>query len=152
MAVKKKLSVKNLSEGELIKVVHQLSLLDRDKPYKIYVLDAKKFRTTKLNRYYWGVVLDTVSKRTGYHVEELHEMFKAKFALRTRFSLDPDIMSVKHERAIIEEYPQSTKMMSNIQFMEYFEKIRTWFAEVFQEHIPLPNEMTEEQYIEAYDR
>lgn len=147
MAVKKKLSVKNLSDEELTKVVRQLSLLDRDKPYNIYVVDGKKFRTGNQNKYYWGVVIDTVSKRTGYEPEELHEMFKAKFALRTRFSLN-----AFKEQTIVEEFPQSTKMMSTIEMTNYIDKIRAWFAEVFKENIPLPNEMTEEQYIEAYDR
>lgn len=152
MAVKKKLTVKDLSEESLVKIVTQLSLLDRDQPYNIYVTDGKKFRTGAQNKYYWGVVLDIVSKRTGYQADELHEMFKQKFALKTRFSLDPTIMSVHLKNAIVEEFPQSTKMMSTKDFTDYLDKIIQWFAEVFQEQIPKPNEMTEEQYIEAYER
>ena len=33
-------------------------------------------RTIPQNAYYWGVVLKTISKETGYTSEELHEFFK----------------------------------------------------------------------------
>lgn len=149
MAVKKKISVDNLNPSSIAKICRELAAMDTDNPYRIYIADNKelKTRTIKLNKYYWGVVIDTVANRTGYEPEELHEMFKKKFALKTRFSLN----GFKTD-TIVEEFPQSTKMMSNVEFINYYEKIRRWFAEIFKENIPLPNEMTEEQMINAYER
>lgn len=150
MAVKKKVQVRNLNDDSLTKIVTQLSLLDRDKPYNVYVTDGKKFRTGQQNKYLWGVVYYTISQRTAYDPEELHEMFKQKFALRTRFNFD--LPELRSKPVLVEEFPQSTKMMSTKEFSDYVDKIIKWYWELFQEHIPKPNEMTEEQYIEAYER
>lgn len=147
MAVKKKISIDNLNPSSITKIVRELSALDFDQSYTIYICNKRKFRTGNQNKYYWGVVISTVANRTGYEVEELHEMFKKKFALRTRFSFNGYA-----DNTIVEEFPQSTKMMNTKEFGDYVDKIIRWFDENFHEHIPAPNEMTEEQMINAYER
>lgn len=42
----------------------------------------KKTRSNQQNRYYWGVVLPTISEATGHTVDELHEIFKGMFLPR----------------------------------------------------------------------
>ena len=44
-----------------------------------YVELKRETRSNPQNRYYWGVVIDTLSKELGYEPEEMHEILKYKF-------------------------------------------------------------------------
>ena len=70
-------------------------------------------RTIPQNAYYWGVVLKTISKETGYTPEELHEFFK-------RIYLKKEIVigGKTYETSI------STRKLKTDQFSEYIEKIK----------------------------
>ena len=70
-------------------------------------------RTIPQNAYYWGVVLKTISKETGYTSEELHEFFK-------RIYLKKEIVigGKTYETSI------STRKLKTDQFSEYIEKIK----------------------------
>ena len=73
-------------------------------------------RTIPQNAYYWGVVLKTISKETGYTSEELHEFFKRIF--------------LKKEIVIggkVYEISISTRKLKKDQFSEYIEMIKAIF-------------------------
>lgn len=86
------------------------------------------------------MVYKTLSDATGYEVEEIHEMCKVKFSLRTSFDL--------HGGELL-EVPMSTRMMDTKQMSEYIDKIREWAATKLTLHIPQPNEVTDEAFIES---
>jgi hypothetical protein len=70
-------------------------------------------RTIPQNAYYWGVVLKTISKETGYTSEELHEFFKRIFLKK-----EIVIGGKTYETSI------STRKLKTDQFSEYIEKIK----------------------------
>ena len=70
-------------------------------------------RTIPQNAYYWGVVLKTISKETGYTSEELHEFFKRIFLKK-----EIVIGGKAYETSI------STRKLKKDQFSEYIEKIK----------------------------
>lgn len=86
------------------------------------------------------MVYKTISDATGYDVEELHEMLKVKFALRTSFNL--------FEGELVEA-PMSTRMMDTKQMTEYIDKIILWAKEKLTLHVSSPNEITDEHFIES---
>lgn len=78
----------------------------------------KKARTSQQNRYYFGIVLKVVSLKTGYTVEELHDVFKLKFN-----------STFKKLGSMEERIPQSTASLKTDAFSEYIENIKRFAAE-----------------------
>ena len=76
-----------------------------------YTIDIKKRwdRTWQQNRYYWGVVLYTLSKETGNSTQELHYFFKNRFIYS-------------------DEWLPSSKELSKDEFAEYVQKIIDYSA------------------------
>ena len=91
-------------------------------------------RSQQQSRFYWGVVLATLSEHTGYRPEELHELMKAKFNTRTVSEADEagDIVDV-------EEWSGSTTALSTPAFSRYVDAIRTWAATELGCVIPDPS-------------
>ena len=46
---------------------------------ELVVRKHKAQRTSKANRYYWGVVIHLLSEHTGYEPDEMHEVLAFKF-------------------------------------------------------------------------
>jgi len=91
-------------------------------------IEIKKFRknrTDAQNRYYWGVVIDILSKHTGYEPEEMHDAIKIKF------------MPVERAGLIA---GKSTARLTTIEFMELIERVQRWAAQDLQCYIPDPGE------------
>jgi hypothetical protein len=93
---------------------------------EVVIRKYKSKRSNEQNSYYWGVVLDILSKHTGYESDEMHEILKFKF-LRKRINNDV-------------EYVQSTTKLNTAEMEEYLEKVRRWAATELSCNIPLPNE------------
>lgn len=53
-------------------LTHEPLMVVKVKPYK-------ETRSSEANRYYWGLLLKSISSHTGDDVDSLHEFFKAKF-------------------------------------------------------------------------
>lgn len=87
-------------------------------------------RSLNQNAYYWGVIIDMISKYLGYFPDEMHEILKRKF-------LPSRSIQLKDEEIII---PESTSRLDSVQFEDYLEAIRTWAATDLNMSIPLPNE------------
>ena len=91
-------------------------------------------RSPQANAYYWGVVLHALSEYTGYTVDELHDICKAKF-------LPKKLAISKSNGEIVDEYVLggSTRSLNTNDFYEYVERVRQWAAEL-DCYIPDPNE------------
>lgn len=97
-----------------------------------YTLSVERFvpkRSSKANRYYWGVVLDRLSEHTGYHPNELHAHFKKELlGVQTKqIVLQDEHGEVKHEGLIEVE---TTTTMDTHDFYLYVEQIRQIAAEL----------------------
>ncbi len=118
-------------------VCKSLKALSGEMDIRVFVLNRKPVRSYSQNRYYWGVVLRHLEEHTGIDKEDLHELMKHRFNLRTL-----DIGGK------IYEFGGSTKGLDKKGFSEYIEKIRLWAEQEMGCRIPAPNEMDEEQILE----
>ena len=61
-------------------IAEHLSLIDTEECY----IDIKpsKIRNTAQNNYYWSILRD-FGKQVGYHPEEMHEVIKSHFKIKT---------------------------------------------------------------------
>lgn len=81
----------------------------------VIIKKAKKIRSNKQNKYYWGVIIKTLGEFTGYEPEEMHNALKWKF-LKIE---NNNLLSVR-----------STAKLSTLEFMNYIEQIIRFAAEL----------------------
>ena len=94
-------------------------------------IEVKKFRknrTDAQNRYYWGCVVDILSRSVGLEPEEVHDYIKRRF-LPVRSEAFGEIVSGK-----------STARLTTLEFMELIERVQRWAAQDLQCYIPDPSE------------
>lgn len=121
---------------------------------KTYQLDIKvynKNRSVSQNSYYWGCVLEIISRDTGeVNKDRLHNLFKWKFSPRIEIKIAPktqmselfdqDTGEVFGEPQTVNELvPMDTSEMNTIEFEEYLENIRVFMATEYGITIPLPD-------------
>ena len=92
---------------------------------EVIIRKPRTKRSDVQNSYYWGVVIELLSKELGYDKDEMHEILKYKF-------LQSNAMGMP--------YIKSTTKLSTGEFEEYLSKIKQWAAEFLNINIPLPNE------------
>ena len=98
----------------------------REKPFRI--VDIKRKRSLNQNDYYW-VCLTLLGLELGYHKDELHELFLARFA--------------PHRDTLGTEWIVRTSKMDSAQFTAYFERVRLFAYHEFQFSFPEPDSVTE---------
>lgn len=81
----------------------------------VIIKKAKKIRSNKQNKYYWGVIIKTLGEFTGYEPEEMHNALKWKF-LKIENNNLPSV--------------RSTAKLSTLEFMTYIEQIIRFAAEL----------------------
>ena len=81
-------------------------------------------RTTKQNKYYWGVCVEILSEHIGFTPEETHEILKHKF-LNPKEAMGYSI------------YPNTTQLDTR-EFNQYIEKIQRWASMELSVVIPDP--------------
>jgi len=86
----------------------------------------RKSRTSNQNRYYWGVMIDILSRELGYEAEEIHMMLREKF-LRIHDDKHPDFVIAK-----------STAKLNTQEFNDYIAAIQRWASIELQVYIPDP--------------
>src|SRR5690606_15004888 len=91
---------------------------------EVVVKKFRKSRSDNENRYYWGVVVELLSKELGYEREEMHEALKWQF-LRDESRKIPTV--------------RSTADLSTVEFEDYLSRIRRWASIEMEINIPLPN-------------
>lgn len=104
-----------------------------DCKYVLEINKSKNKRSLNQNKYYWGVVITIFADYTGYLKEECHQILTEKFLQYTKSG---------------REFTRSSKQLDTKEFEEYVKKCRMWLYHEHQLHIPLPNEVTEEMWIE----
>ena len=92
---------------------------------EVIIRKPRTKRSDVQNSYYWGVVIELLSKELGYDKDEIHEILKYKF-------LQSNAMGMP--------YVKSTTKLSTGEFEEYLSKIKRWAAEFLHIVIPDPNE------------
>jgi len=119
---------------ELHKVIARITdFVGSDGKFVLEINRSKNKRSLSQNKYYWGVVINIFADHTGYMAEECHQMLTEMFLQYTKNGY---------------EFTKSTKQLDTKEFEEYTEKCRQWLWHQLQLHIPLPNEITEEMWIE----
>lgn len=83
-------------------------------------------RSNQENRYYWGLMLKTISQDSGYTPEECHSIFGEMF------------LSYENNGR---KFVKSTTKLKTVEFEEYLEKVRRFAATDLQIYLPLPNEV-----------
>lgn len=102
--------------------------LPRDLRQRRHVMEIKEYkknRSKMQNGYYWGVVLDIISKETGYEPEEVHELMGRKFLFYEKKD---------------EVFVMSTTNLNTLGMEQYLEKVRRFASMELHCFIPLPNE------------
>jgi hypothetical protein len=87
-------------------------------------------RSSRANRYYWGVVMALLSRELGYTAEEVHDAMKAKF--RGREDITTGLVIAKSTR------------VNSAEFWAYVEQVREWSHQFLGVYIPAPNEPADE--------
>lgn len=88
-------------------------------------------RSVQQNRYYWGVVLRVLADYTGYSVDELHDVMRAKF-------LPKSVALCDGNGVVVGDYVLggSTRHLDIETFTLYIEAIREWAARELDCDIP----------------
>jgi len=94
--------------------------------YSLIVKKIGKIRSLNLNRYYWGVVIETIRSHFGYTPMEMHDALKWQF-LREEKKPIPTI--------------KSTAELTNSEFLEYIQNISIWASTEYSITIPTPEEV-----------
>ena len=84
-------------------------------------------RTSRANRYLWGVVYALIAREVGCTSEELHDALKAKF--RGREDMTTGLVIARSTR------------VNSAEFWDYVEQVRHWSHTFLGVYIPEPNEM-----------
>ena len=121
-----------VAQGKLIldqpsKYLVRLSQLE-GKRIELVIRKEKSQRSLDQNSYYWGCVVEILSKFCGYEAEEMHEALKEKF-------LSAPEIDAHGLRKI-----KSTAKLNTAEFTEYLDKIKRWASQELSVYIPDPNE------------
>jgi len=86
----------------------------------------EKNRSSKQQRYYFGVLIKTLADETGYTTDEMHEALKYKFLQEEGIYELPKI--------------KSTSDLTTVEQEELNTKIREWASSELNIYLPEPNE------------
>jgi hypothetical protein len=102
-------------------------------PYRVELKVDRGNRSGQQNKYYWGVVIKTLSDETGFTPEEMHEVLKRKF--------------LKYCKALPNgeqvEVTESTTDLDTKEFEDFMENVRRFAIQELDILINLPNEVIE---------
>ena len=112
-------------------LAHVKSLSGQEVTVTVNKYRAYKQRSNDQNRYYWGVVIKLLRDETGHSPEELHEILKLKFLLKTYQ------LKGKQFPGVV-----STADLSTMEFEDLMAKIRSWASLDLGIYIPAPNEVS----------
>ena len=113
------------------KKLYEVLKTRKPKVYNIEIKEYRKDRSNNENRYYWGVVIKELCNHTGYNVDEMHQLLKAKF--------NPKELVFKQTGESV-KIGGSTADMNTLEFETYLEQIRIFSLTELDVLIPLPNQ------------
>ena len=97
----------------------------RQRRHVMTIKEYKENRSKQQNAYMWGVVLDIISKETGYDPEEAHQLMGKLF-----------LCYFKNK----EKFVKSTTSLDTKEMEQYLEKVRRFASIELHCFIPLPRE------------
>jgi hypothetical protein len=109
----------------------QVAQLDERWQLEVIVKRLRATRSIQSNRYYFGVVLATLSAFTGYTVDELHDLMKMKFIPKSLALCDGN-GEVQGEYVL----GGSTRQMNTVDFSNYINQVKQFAAEKLDCYIP----------------
>lgn len=101
-----------------------------------YVLEIKRSkdkRSLNQNKYYWGVIITLFAQHTGYTTNESHQELARLF------------LGYDHDG---KTFTRSTTELDTKEFEKYAEQCRFFMSENLGINVPLPNEITEEGWMQ----
>jgi hypothetical protein len=102
-------------------------------PYRVELKIDRENRSGNQNKYYWGVVIKTLSDETGFTPEEMHEVLKRKFLKYNKVLPNGEQVGIT----------MSTTDLDTKEFEEYMEEVRRFAIQELDILILLPNEIIE---------
>lgn len=102
----------------------QIAQLREGWELEVTVRRLQATRSHAQNSFYWGVVIEQLSERTGFTPDEMHELLKAKFIPKRLAVCDGN-------GTICDEFVLggSTRLMDVAAFADYLDAICQWAAE-----------------------
>ena len=85
------------------------------KPIELIIREKRYVRSDEQNKYYWGVIISILGDNFGYEKDEMHEILKKKFGIK------------------------STSDLKSPEFKEYINKIIVWAASDLGIALPDPD-------------
>lgn len=125
------------SVQELINQKKHLQSIGVGQPVEVIIRKPRKHRSNNQNAYYWGVVIDILSKHFGYEPEEMHDALLYEFS---KDSSKPISYEFEGERHIMHGVKR-TSSMSTVEFEDYCARIRRWAVQNYGVRILEPNEV-----------
>jgi len=98
--------------------------------FNIEIKRVRKKRSNPQNNYYFGVVVNEISRSTGFFPDEVHDLLKRKF------------LSFEKANPITGEacvFAKSTTGLTTQEFEQYCEQIRIWCISELDIYIPEPS-------------
>lgn len=120
-----------IDKNSISAVVKEITrIVNEQGPQEITISKPKKGRSSNQNRYYWGVLIETLFELGWFFTpEEWHEFLKKTF--------NSKLYVINGQEVLV---PQSTAKLSTADFEKYCERIRMWASAEADIYIPLPNE------------
>ncbi len=112
---------KEIFQSEVAKLNGKLVELD--------LKEVKSKRSLAQNAYFWGVIVEILSKELGYSSKEMHNILKGLFLTKTVLFKNDWI-----------EYTVGTSELDTKEFEKIMDEIRMWAIVEWNIWIPEPNE------------
>lgn len=140
MGIKFKHVIKGTGDKQLKILVDLIRALKPEEYYRVFVLDLKKARSTSQNRYLW-FCYSVIAEHTGIDSEDLHELCKQMFNLKTAML-----------NGTLIEFPGTTKMLDTKDMTVYIDKVRRWALDELGCYIPQANEIPEDEILKLINK
>ena len=101
---------------------------EKDLEFEVSIKRYKNKRSLEQNAYYWGVIIEYMSRELGYTVNECHEVLKAELLPKVQIEYKGKILEVSG----------STKKLNTKQFAEFIDMCIILLAE-FGVIVPPPH-------------
>lgn len=113
------------------------------KEVKLVISRVYKERTSKENRYYWGVIIEHWKSIIREHWGEIWNKEDVHHFLKSNLNFEE---LIDESSGLILRKPKSTTENSTFEQEEFHEACRNLAWEMFEYQIPLPNEKIKAEY------
>lgn len=125
-------------ERDLTKLVASLSALDKDKPWRITIEEARKERSDLQNRALWGVAYATLRDATGNDPEDLHAYFCGEYWGWVEYDVLGQTRK-KPRRTTTRDEDGNRDVISTLHLSDFYSFIQQRAAETVGVYVPDPD-------------